>query len=172
MGGGGSGGGGVGRRGRVGGCQGGCERRIEVFVKIQKKNGGSGGGGVGRVGFGGHKVDVNEELKFLGKVKKIYFFFLGGGVRGVGLGGQDGCERRIENSKKNGGGSGWGGVGLVGGQGGCGRRIEVFVKIQNKNWEGVGSGGGRVGGQGGCERRIEVFGKIHKINFGGGGGGR
>ena len=25
-----------------GGCQGGCERRIEVFVKIQKKIGGSG----------------------------------------------------------------------------------------------------------------------------------
>ena len=47
------GGGGVGGRGRVGG-QDGCERRIEVFVKIQKKNfffffflggGGRGGGG-------------------------------------------------------------------------------------------------------------------------------
>ena len=56
------------------GGQSGCERRIEVFVKIQKKNfflgggvggggggGGSGGGGVG----GGVRVDVNEELKFL-----------------------------------------------------------------------------------------------------------
>ena len=51
--------------------QGGCERRIEVFVKIQKKNfgggvgggGGGGGGSVGGVGLGG--VDVNEELKFL-----------------------------------------------------------------------------------------------------------
>ena len=36
------------------GGQGGCERRIEVFVKIQKKNfwggGGVGGGGRGRVG--------------------------------------------------------------------------------------------------------------------------
>ena len=36
-----------------GGGQGGCERRIEVFVKIQKKikkilGGGSGGGGGGR----------------------------------------------------------------------------------------------------------------------------
>ena len=35
----------------MGGGQGGCERRIEVFVKIQKKNfkggGGSGGGGGG-----------------------------------------------------------------------------------------------------------------------------
>ena len=50
---------------RVG--QGGCERRIGVFVKIQKKNGGGGrsgregGGGVGC----GVRLDVNEELKFL-----------------------------------------------------------------------------------------------------------
>ena len=50
------------------GGQSGCERRIEVFVKIQKKiiffwgGGGSvGGGGVG----GGVRVDVNEELKVL-----------------------------------------------------------------------------------------------------------
>ena len=44
------------------GGQGGCELRIEVFVKIQKKNfWGGGGGGVG----GGVRVDVNEELKFL-----------------------------------------------------------------------------------------------------------
>ena len=54
-----------------GGGQGGCERRIEVFVKIQKKNFFLGGGGV-RWGGG-----------------------VGGGV-GVGLGGQSGCERRIE----------------------------------------------------------------------------
>ena len=44
------------------GGQSGCERRIEVFVKIQKKNfflgGGSGSGW-------GVRVDVNEELKFL-----------------------------------------------------------------------------------------------------------
>ena len=53
--------------------QGGCEQRIEVFVKIQKKKffgvGGQGGGGgqgsVGGVGLGGVRVDVNEELKFL-----------------------------------------------------------------------------------------------------------
>ena len=57
----------MGGRGRG---QGGCERRIEVFVKIQKKKnfffggGGSGVSGRGRVG-GGVRVDVNEELKFL-----------------------------------------------------------------------------------------------------------
>ena len=42
--------------------QGGCEQRIEVFVKIQKKKK-LGGGGLGRVG--GVRVDVNEKLKFL-----------------------------------------------------------------------------------------------------------
>ena len=52
--------------------QGGCERRIKHFLKIQKKKkfwgGGRGGGGrgvSGRVGLGGVRVDVNEELKFL-----------------------------------------------------------------------------------------------------------
>ena len=65
--------GGGGGRGRG---QGGCERRIEGFVKIQKKylgGGGVGGGGGGGSGgqWGGSgsgrgvRVDVNEELKFL-----------------------------------------------------------------------------------------------------------
>ena len=52
--------------------QGGCERRIEVFVKIQKKKFfgeggvvGGVGGSVGGVWLGGVRVDVNEELKFL-----------------------------------------------------------------------------------------------------------
>ena len=64
----------------MGGGQGGCERRIEVFAKIQIKfffffSGGGGpvggGGGGGWVGGGrgrggvGVRVDVNEELKFL-----------------------------------------------------------------------------------------------------------
>ena len=78
-----------------GGGQGGCESRIEVFWKIQKKK------------FGGGRVGP-----------------WGGGGPGVGLGGQDGCERRIEvfvKIKKKyiyfifflggggvGGGSGWG----------------------------------------------------------------
>ena len=57
------------------GGQSGCEQRIEVFVKIQKKDfffgggwGGPWGGGVGGGGSGagwGVRVDVNEELKFL-----------------------------------------------------------------------------------------------------------
>ena len=64
----------------------------------------------------------------------------------------------------------------MGGQGGCERRIEVFVKIPKKKkifLGGVRSGGGGVGlgGQGGCERRIEVFVKIQKKNWGGGVGG-
>ena len=54
------------------GGQDGCERRIEVFVKIQKKNfffffggGGVGGGGGGSESGWGVRVDVNNELKFL-----------------------------------------------------------------------------------------------------------
>ena len=58
-GGGGGGGGGSGFRG-----QGGCEQRIEFFVKIQKKKNLAGGGGGSGWG-GGVRVDVNEELKFL-----------------------------------------------------------------------------------------------------------
>ena len=60
-------GGGVGGGVGVGlGGQSGCERRIEVFVKIQKKKFGGGGrlGGGGGVG-GGVRVDVNKEWKFL-----------------------------------------------------------------------------------------------------------
>ena len=55
--------------GQVGG-QGGCERRIEVFLKIQKKYflGGRGSGrGGGRVG--GVKVDVSGEVMFLSGVE-------------------------------------------------------------------------------------------------------
>ena len=50
------------------GGQSGCERTIEVFVKIPKKKNLFGGGGVGGGGGGvgaGVRVDVNEELKFL-----------------------------------------------------------------------------------------------------------
>ena len=46
-----------------------------------------------------------------------------------------------------------GGRGRVGGQSGCERRIEIFLKIQKKKiWGGGGSvRGGRGRGQGGCE---------------------
>ena len=53
------------------GGQSGCERRIDIFVKIQKKKfffgggGGRGGGGGSFGGLGSVRVDVNEELKFL-----------------------------------------------------------------------------------------------------------
>ena len=50
------------------GGEGGCERRSEVILKIQKKYGDGGGGGVGvgrEVPVGGVRVDVNEELKLL-----------------------------------------------------------------------------------------------------------
>ena len=81
-------------------------------MKIQKKIWGGRGEGSGW----GVRVDVIEELKFLGKFTK----------------------------KNQGGGGGWvrgGGVGLVGGQGGCIQRIEVFAKLKKKNG-GVVSGGG------------------------------
>ena len=89
------GGGGVGLGGGGGGGgQGGCERRIEVFVKIQKKNLGGGVGGWGGDGSGwgvaleGVRLDVKEELKFLGKFTKKNIFFLGGWGGGVRMGGQ------------------------------------------------------------------------------------
>ena len=59
------------------GGQGGCERRSNVFVKIQKKNiffGGGGGGGGGGVRSG---VGVGE-------VRVARFFFGGGRVGGSG----------------------------------------------------------------------------------------
>ena len=74
------------------GGQGGCERRIEVFVKIQKKIGRSGVEGGGESGWG-VRVDAIEELKFLGKFKKKTNSGEGWfGGRGFGLGGQGGCK--------------------------------------------------------------------------------
>ena len=67
-------------------------------------------------------MDVNEELKFLGKFKK------------------NGGSGRV-----------WGGR-VRGGQDGCERRNKVFVEIQTKKIGGGGgsggSGGGRIGGGG------------------------
>ena len=80
----------------LGGGQGGCERRIEVFVKIQKKNfflGGGVGGGVG-VGLGGQS-GCERRIEVFVKIQKKKFF-LGGGVGGGGGGSVGGS------------GSGWG----------------------------------------------------------------
>ena len=91
------------------GGQGGCEQRIEVFVKIKKKNWGSLGGSGGGVWLGGVRVDVIEELKFLGKIKKKK---LGGG-EGSGGSGQGGR------------GGGW-----VGGSGWWGVRVDVNEELK------------------------------------------
>ena len=107
--------------------QGGCERRIEVFVKIPKKK--LGGRWVREVGRG----------RGVG---------LGGGRRWVWGGGQGGCERRIEVfvkiQKKKWGGGGWGGLGFGGGggggQGGCEELIKElkflgkFTKKKIRGW--------------------------------------
>ena len=66
----------------MGGGQGGCGRRIEVFVKIHKKKMGGGVVGVGLGGGGGVRVDVIEELKFLGKFTKKMVGVGGGGLVG------------------------------------------------------------------------------------------
>ena len=77
-------------------------------------------------------------------------------------------ELKKFKKKKWGGGLGRGG-GRVGGQGGCERRIEVFGKIHKKKIGGGGSvtkgvrwwGSGRWGwGQGGCERNVGVGGDV------------
>ena len=62
--------------------QGGCERRIEVFVKIQKKiiffwGGGLGGRGVsgrGRVGVGGGQGGCERRIEVFVKIQKKIFF--------------------------------------------------------------------------------------------------
>ena len=116
-------------RGQVGGGggQGGYERRIEVFGKIQKKRNGDGvgGSGSGGVGLGGRVGgDVNEELKVLGKFtqkNRGWGVRREGGQVGVGLvgGGQCGCERNV-------------GVGGDVGYGGCEPRIEGIVQCTKR----------------------------------------
>ena len=87
----------------VEGGQDGCGRKIEVFVKNQKKKMGGGVRGGGS-GWGGGQGGCERRIEVFVKIQKKN-------------GGGGGSEE----------GSGWGG-----GQGGCDRRIEVFVKIQKK----------------------------------------
>ena len=80
----------------------------------------------------GVRVDVNKELKFLGKFKKKNWGGGGVWVRGRGGGGV---------WVRGGGGGG-------GGQDGCELRIENFVKSQKKNYFFFLGGGGPEGGGG------------------------
>ena len=82
-------GGGV-RGGGGSGCggQGGCDRRIEVFGKIQKKIGGGGSGGGGGFGWWGDQGGCEQRIEVFVKIQKkiiiylfFYLFFMGGGVR-------------------------------------------------------------------------------------------
>ena len=58
---------------------------LKIYLK-RALGGGGGGGGRVEGGRGGFRMDVDEELKFLGKSKKKNFFLGGGGVGGgVGL---------------------------------------------------------------------------------------
>ena len=82
--------------GRVGfGGQSGCERRIEVFVKIQKKKNffflGGGGWGRGegvswRGRVGGSQGGCERRIEVFVKIQKKKFSFLGGGSGGGGVG--------------------------------------------------------------------------------------
>ena len=60
-----------GRSGQGWGCQGGCERKIEVIVKMKKKVIGGGGGGKG-----GQVGCEHEELNYCDNAKQV-----GGGMR-------------------------------------------------------------------------------------------
>ena len=108
------------------GGQGGCERRIEVFVKTKENR------GVGT-------ESCRENFK-----KKI-----GGG----GGSGQGGCGQRMgsfyENLKKNGGGGVFGLGGRVGWSGWMSMKNGSFCENSKKNrGGGIRSGGGGVGSGG------------------------
>ena len=96
-------------------------------------------GSVGGGGGLGVRLDVNEELKYLRKLKKNRIFFWGvGSGRGSGWGSQGGCERRIEVFEKihktkiwgGGGGGGFGGVWVGGGCSGWGVRVDVNEELK------------------------------------------
>ena len=77
------------RSGEWGGVQGGqdgCERRIEVFMKIQKKKGGARSGRGGGDGLGG-QVGCERRIEVFVKIQNNNFFWGGRGrVGGWGVG--------------------------------------------------------------------------------------
>ena len=84
--------------------------------------GGRGGGGLGR--FGGVRVDLNEELKFLGKFTKKNSGG-GGGREGRGSGGGVGGGVKVDVNAML-------GVGGDVGYGGCEPRIEGIVQCTKR----------------------------------------
>ena len=121
----------MGGPGVVFGGQGGCERRIEVFVKNQKKNWG-GGGGRGEGSDWGGQGGCERRIEVFVKILKKTFFWGGGGVGRVGGVRVDVNEEfkflgKFTQKKFGRGsvvegvrwGSGWWG----GGQGGCERNV-------------------------------------------------
>ena len=78
----------MGGSGGGGGGQGVCERKIEVFVKIQKKNwrGGSQGGG-GRDGGHGGQDGCERRIEVFCNFFFFFFFWGGGGRVGLGVSG-------------------------------------------------------------------------------------
>ena len=79
-------GGGSGGRGRVGGVHGGCDRRIEVFLKIHTKKKSGGGGSVwgGRF-WGDGQGGCERRIEVFVKIQKKMG---GGGGSGVGVRGR------------------------------------------------------------------------------------
>ena len=105
-----------------GGGQGGCERRIEVFVKIQKKKKKIGGGAGWRGG--GGQGGCERRIEVFGKIHKKW----GGGsvAKGVSLGGgQVGGGVRVDVNAML-------GVGGDVGYGGCEPRIEGIVQCTKR----------------------------------------
>ena len=96
------------------------------------------------------------------------------------MGGQGGCDRRIEKffgkfTKKNfrGEGSVWGGGGGGGVRVDANEELKFLCKFKKNFFLGGGGGGSGLGSQDGCERRIEVFSEnSKKKKIGGGPGGR
>ena len=77
------------------GGQSGCERRIEVFVKIL--GGGGVGGSVGGVGLGGGQSGCERRIEVFVKIQKKKI--LGGGGSGVSGGGVGGGVRMDVNEE-------------------------------------------------------------------------